>query len=72
MLANVVRKPMAQIFREFSGKKLKGTDECEYTGSGEIVLPPISRIPQISDVAHDDATHSPLTRTHMTHVTHVR
>lgn len=26
VLANVVRKPMAQIFAEFSGKKLKGPE----------------------------------------------
>jgi hypothetical protein len=26
VLANVVRKPMAQIFSEFSGKKLKGPE----------------------------------------------
>lgn len=36
VLANVVRKPMAQIFSEFSGKKLKGPDEKEYTGSGDV------------------------------------
>lgn len=36
VLANVVRKPMAQIFSEFSGKKLKGPDEREYTGSGDV------------------------------------
>lgn len=35
VLANVVRKPMAQIFAEFSGKKLKGP-EGEYTGSGDV------------------------------------
>eukprot|EP00879_Flechtneria_rotunda_P007432 GHRR01007796.1.p1 GENE.GHRR01007796.1~~GHRR01007796.1.p1 ORF type:complete len:742 (+),score=239.80 GHRR01007796.1:134-2359(+) len=35
VLANVVRKPMAQIFSEFSGKKLKGP-EGEYTGSGDV------------------------------------
>jgi 2-oxoglutarate dehydrogenase E1 component len=27
---------MAQIFSEFSGKKLKGPDEREYTGSGDV------------------------------------
>ncbi|KAF8071292.1 ogdh [Scenedesmus sp. PABB004] len=36
VLANVVRKPMAQIFSEFTGKKLKGPDEREYTGSGDV------------------------------------
>jgi hypothetical protein len=34
VLANVVRKPMAQIFSEFSGKAQKGA-ENEYMGSGE-------------------------------------
>ena len=35
MLANVVRKPMAQIFSEFSGKKM-ASGEGEYTGSGDV------------------------------------
>lgn len=37
VLANVVRKPMAQIFSEFTGKKLKGPDERDYTGTLSIV-----------------------------------
>ncbi|GBF89902.1 hypothetical protein Rsub_02606 [Raphidocelis subcapitata] len=35
VLANVVRKPMAQIFSEFSGKAQKGA-ENEYMGSGDV------------------------------------
>ena len=35
LLANVVRKPMAQIFSEFSGRKMKGASG-EYTGSGDV------------------------------------
>ena len=35
VLANVVRKPMAQIFTEFSGKARKGA-ENEYMGSGDV------------------------------------
>jgi len=35
VLANVVRKPMAQIFSEFSGKAQKG-DNDEYMGSGDV------------------------------------
>lgn len=35
VLANVVRKPMEQIFSEFSGKARKG-DGDEYMGSGDV------------------------------------
>lgn len=35
VLANVVRKPMGQIFSEFSGKKPKHSDD-EYYGSGDV------------------------------------
>ena len=35
MLANVVRKPMAQIFHEFSGSQPKA-NIGEYTGSGDV------------------------------------
>lgn len=35
VLANVVRKPMAQIFSEFSGRAAKG-DDGEYMGSGDV------------------------------------
>lgn len=35
VLANVVRKPMAQIFSEFSGKGL-ASPEGEYAGSGDV------------------------------------
>lgn len=35
VLANVVRKPMRQIFTEFSGKKADAVED-EYTGSGDV------------------------------------
>ena len=35
VLANVVRKPMRQIFSEFSGKPAKAGED-EYTGSGDV------------------------------------
>ena len=35
VLANVVRKPMAQIFSEFSGRAQRG-EGGEYMGSGDV------------------------------------
>ena len=35
VLANVVRKPMAQIFSEFAGRGFRNSDG-EYMGSGDV------------------------------------
>eukprot|EP00951_Prasinocladus_malaysianus_P030745 scaffold291177_cov35-Prasinocladus_malaysianus.AAC.2 len=35
-LANVVRKPLAQIFHEFAGNKPFTTDEDDYSGTGDV------------------------------------